>query len=310
MLGGIGSLAVHPRWRSILPLGEEQSATLIELDNLVREGRAIALQEAADHPAEDYASYKSYVDRIQARQSQAIGHARRIVEIGLLTESQRNLIDLRNEWSDFEWLSLKSGRAQDLLDLTKDQRRKLEDVYEEFSAREGTWEIWNPNDQVRQEARLARSAFRDRIEAKAREILTPEQAERWSKFVAERTLPAEPPELPACSDANSKLVSIQVTEDSPIFRVLKKHPPSYLGITPYQKRLVDDLAEVTQNGLLWIELERCRHKADDAESENSGAAAKKKSGELMHAAEQVALVGVLSPQQAERIEKLAQEEED
>jgi len=128
--------------------------------------------------------------------------------------------------------------------------------------------------------------FRDELVSPALwKILTPSQQETWLRLTAKRTLPAEPPNLPSSLLIDADAAGIKLADHSPTFRVLADNPRYTLGTSAYQTRLLNDLVELTRIGLWWISLGH-RETRD----------------EFLKHAEQVALLGILTEEQSERVQ--------
>ena len=97
---------------------------------------------------------------------------------------------------------------------------------------------------------------------------------------------------------------------STTFRVLADTPKFYIGLSPYQKRLLRDLEEVTRDGLLWISLRNPGSDDSDppadAHDDRADPIAQARREFLMHA-EQVALLGILTEAQAELVRAALEE---
>jgi len=123
----------------------------------------------------------------------------------------------------------------------------------------------------------------------------------WSRLTAEQSLPAEPPDLPALSDA--EVASIKIEDVSPTFRALAEKANT-LGMYDDQKKLLKDLEEVARAGLLWIGLRNAEGPptphADVRERQADWVSQRR--AEFVKHAEQVALLGILTQRQAEELQ--------
>jgi hypothetical protein len=287
-LDRIGALTSHRHGTTELPLAAEQSTALTKLDRLVREVRDMRWLADADVPAEDLASYEAYLQRSFQRHSATIGHAQRMVMTGLLTEPQAAFV-----WQ--RWLrgrqtfsnSMYDEHLRDLLRLTAEQRREIEHIAEKYRDEFVTPSIW--------------------------EVLTEQQQATFSQMKAERTLPAEAPDLPSLEALAKDGATVDLAEVSPVIRALNvpqgtpfeiaMHKPPVI-LTAHQRRLVADLGEMTQLGWLWIGLRNSDPNIDNptgAATDATPDTVDEARRAFMKAAEQVALVGILSEEQAMRL---------
>lgn len=131
------------------------------------------------------------------------------------------------------------------------------------------------------------------MKEEALEILTPNQRETWAKLTAPRTLPANPPEMPAPSEAAT--AAIKVDEASPVFHLLAERAEA-LQLSDAQKKLLKTLDEVTQEGLYWISLKNRQTDPSAADRVSQSRA------EFLKEAEQVALLGILTEKQASQLQ--------
>jgi hypothetical protein len=259
----IGNLSTHPFWTEVLPLSPTQSQAITKLDDLVQEADTLSLYADADYPANDFASYEAYLARSRERREAAIHHAQRMVDLGLLTEPQAAFVLQRWMTTRRRSRVMYNERVQQLLGMTESQVQELAHICENYRDEKVSPALW--------------------------EMLTIPQREMWVQLTAERTLPAEPPNLPSSQLLDAE--DIDLAELSPTFRVLLAPPPFYARPS-YQGRLLRDLEEVTRDGLLWISLR-------DPGANDADAIAQARNEFLMHA-EQVALLGILTEAQAER----------
>jgi hypothetical protein len=271
-IGLIGGLANSREMKKVLPLAEEQARAITKLNSLVCEARARSWLTDAEYLDRDPADYKVYAARNEARRRDAIEHAKRLVTTGLLTEAQAAFVthrDLRSR----QWSTLYSKNVQELLGITESQKKKLEEVeyeyYKDFSKQE--------------------------FDSGVKGVLTPSQLEKWTRLAAERTLPAEPPDLPSSAKPGSETPT-KLENQSLIFRALSESLDA-IGLSDNQKRLLGDLTEIAHDGLLWIRLRKPNLPASTGHVPPNDLARTK----FLRHVEQFALLGILTEQQAERV---------
>ncbi|TWU08759.1 hypothetical protein CA54_39960 [Symmachiella macrocystis] len=280
-LNRIGSLSAHRFWTQVLPLSDAQAAVLTKLDDIVQEGRDISVRADSQYFAETVDAYRAYLARSSKRREETLFHARVAVELGLLTKQQTAFMTQR-------YLSSASSKAlfhavtQTKLGMTEPQIQELRQLAKTlpiyYQRPRGEWAtITKQND------------------AALLDLLTPQQQERWEQLTAERTLPAEPPDLPAVDDSKVAAMRMKIPGDSPILHYLTENPRSSTGISRYQKRLLDDLVEVARDGVFWISL--------DEPASNDRQTAKRYQDFISHC-EQIALLGILTEGQAAWVQKV------
>lgn len=222
----IGALASNRFWTEALPLGQQQTAAINQLDEVLRAARSLSLETDADYPARDLASYQAYVDRGHQRRHAAFRQAQRVVSLGLLTEPQAAFVIHRILTTRRPIHTLGDENVQELLGMTAQQKRTA----------------------------AAIAAGTTATDAAILEILTPRQMEKWSILTAQQTLPAEPPKLPTLSDAAA--ASSNLDELWLIARLTRKGDKGDLvKLSAPQKKLLKDLEDVTRQGLHWINLQ-------------------------------------------------------
>lgn len=183
----IGDLVEGDRWKNDLPLADAQEKAISKLDDLVVSARATSLLGDAEYLEGSPANYVQYAAKQDRRRWETIKHARRMVELGLLTRRQADFVLQRWIVAKGPFYAQEYERVQDLLGMTGDQIAKVGDV---------------------------------RTDAGAMRLLTEEQREIWEQLTAERTLPAKPPEFPASSKAAAARINLE--ELSSVFRALSQ----------------------------------------------------------------------------------------
>jgi hypothetical protein len=132
-------------------------------------------------------------------------------------------------------------------------------------------------------------------------IRTPKQREKWEQLTARRTLPAEPPDLPVPTEAET--AQIKLEKVSPIFRAVAENMDA-LELSDEQKKLLKGLKDVTRLGLFWIS-HRDGKTPFPPGIDGGGQAdpVKQTRDEFLKHAGQVAFLGILTQQQAAKIVK-------
>ncbi len=284
-LDRIGALSTHRFWTPVLPLSEAQVAVLTKLDDIVQEGRTISVRADAQYFAKTVDAYRHYLARSAVRREKTIFHAQAVVDLGLLTNQQAAFVTQRH-LSSASSKALFDAMSQTQLGMTESQIQELRQLAKALPI-------------YYQQPREEWATIIKQNDAALLNLLTPPQQERWEQLTAERTLPAEPPDLPAADEANVAAMRMKIPDDSPILSYLTENPRSSIGISRYQKRLLDDLVEVARDGALWISLDESA--SDDEQTD-------KRCKDFIAHCEQVALLGILTEGQAAWVQKTVSKE--
>jgi hypothetical protein len=291
----IGALVTSHFWTDVLPLGKEQASAIMKLDDLVQQSHDQSFQVDAKFPADDLTSYRAYVDRSHTRRREAFRHAQRVVSLGLLTEPQAALVIQRVLTHRRPSHSLGDDNVQELLGMTSDQKARLVEVWADANAGRHR-NSPSQSAQEQQKTTIGLSKVTNPTDAAAMGILLRSQLEQWSRLTALRALPAEPPELPAPTDAEA--AQVRIDDIWPIFRRLDERADA-LKLSENQRKHLKDLEEVTRTGLFWISLRNPADPTLPADVHKAGAdrVARIRAEFVTHAAF-VALKGILTESQA------------
>jgi hypothetical protein len=120
-------------------------------------------------------------------------------------------------------------------------------------------------------------------------------------------LPAKPPDATRSALSGAEVAGVHILELSPIFHALATHANA-LGLSADQTTLLKDLEDVTREGYVWIgrrDLEGSSGR-EDAGKNRADRISRIRSEFAQHA-EQVALLGILSERQAEKLQVVMRE---
>jgi hypothetical protein len=289
--GLIGGLVKGRWWRDSLPLAPTQASTITALDDLLRDNKIHTKSVAAEYLDTNPPDYEDFVNRINHRLNDLVpAHAERMVALGLLTDAQASFVMhhfLFDGKAIDQLFRLLHPNVHNLLNITADQTKTIQDWGEYLAHSDprlaqpmGLGGQFGSTEQQELSRRLI--SRREQIDIDATNmlstILTPEQRAKLENLTSVKTLPAEPPEMPAITDAEA--ANVKLNELSPVFRVLneKADPPA---ISEVQKQFVKRLEAIIRQGLHWIKLRNTPT-----------------SQEYIRHAEQVALRGILTEKQA------------
>lgn len=283
LLDGIGRLA-RPHWKAKLSLTPGQAETLNKLDKLVWDGRTQSWLSDAEYVESHPHDYQAYMAKSHARRRGAPDHARSMVCVGLLSEPQAAAVTRTTLSARRYWLRIlrDTSYLQDLIGITEAQLAELKALGKEQLAESAklNWFATDPKEQDAASAKLA--ALEKNSEVKVEKILTKQQLELLDQLTKESNSNIEQPHfLDLTDDATAK---IRVEEMSATFRNL-----AALDLTPEQRRLVSDLNDVVRQGFYWI---GTRELSDEATVRSK----------FIQHAEQVALQGILTQQQADQVQ--------
>jgi hypothetical protein len=298
----IGALVKGSFWtkRNKLLLTKEQADAILKLDGLVWDASVKSWLADADYLDGNPPEFKEYVARSKARRYKTISHAQRMVSLGLLTEPQAAFVMQRYLSGSRHLYPISDPNVQELLGITENQKMKLAEVGKEANSREARLNLWSVDQKEQEQIRATMDANTQALDAAATGILTPSQLDIWSRLTAERSLPAEPPDLPALS--NAEAARIKISDLSPTFHELAERTKT-LGLSADQNKQLKGLEEVMQHGLLWTgprSTEGAKVPAK-APKEPVDQAPNRRAEFVMHA-EQVALLGILTESQAKQVQ--------
>lgn len=298
--GLIGDLVKSLRWKKVLPLAPAQASAIMKLDDLLRKVRYHSMRVDADYLDGNPADYREYMARNGARRSEISYSARRMVSLGLLTGPQEAFVTHYHLSGVRPLHTLQDANVKVMLEFTQRQDVELAKVLNACNTRQGRMQLMSADPEVKKRVRAEMDANLRDTDAAAMKILTPRQHEIWSQLTAERSLPEEPPDVPALSDADAARIKLE--ELSPVFRVLGEKANA-LKLSDEQRGFLKDLEEVTKTGWLWIGLGNRAgpYPPGDARNDPIDPIAQTRAEFLKHA-EQVALLGILTEKQAEQVQ--------
>jgi predicted RNA binding protein with dsRBD fold (UPF0201 family) len=305
----IGSLTRDRYWTSVLPLTEEQQKVIMALNHLVNEGRyqtrlADAAAVTADPTRREQLLLQSW-----DRQLEAIRHAIRLVSLGLLTEEQAAFVLQRDVALNGLSALYADKNLVELIGLRADQRLKLDEAKAEATANANKLMTlaFQTDPQSVKEYKIAIDDQKRVNDAAVRRIFTPDQMEKWNQLTAKRSLPAKPPNATRSALSGAEVAGVHILDLSPIFHDLAAHA-NVVGLSADQKTLLKDLEDVTREGYVWIgrrDLEGSPGHEDAGKSRDDGISRIR--SEFVKHAEQVALLGILSERQAEKLQVVMRE---
>jgi hypothetical protein len=241
-----------------------------------------------------------------ARRDAAIHHGQAMIAFGLLSGPQASLIlqGLLNSPQRLSNSLRYNLLVQDLLGMAKNQ---LEQVAQagEAGRRERAQLNWfsvnrSPTKEAEFNAKVSTIEKENRVAAEG--VLTPDQTAILRKLVSGQAPPVEPPDLHAVSE--SEAAKIDLRASSPAFRLLAEQKAE-LKVTDTQQDEIERLERIAKQAIFWIELGDALgpFPAGDSRSDPTEPIGKARARFVRHA-EQVALVGILTQQQAARLNTL------
>jgi hypothetical protein len=305
----IGSLTRDRYWTPVLPLTEEQKKVILALDHLVNEGRyQTRLADAAAVTA-DPSLREQLLPRSWDRQLEAIRHAIRLVSLGLLTEEQAGFVIQHDVALNGLGALYADKNVVELIGLRADQRLKLDELKAKATANANSLMTlaFQTDPQSVKEYKIAIDDQKRENDAAIKRIFTPDQMEKWNQLTAKRSLPAKPPDATRSALSGAEVAGVHILELSPIFHALAAHANA-LGLSADQTTLLKDLEDVTREGYVWIgrrDLEGSSGR-EDAGKNRADRISRIRSEFVQHA-EQVALLGILSERQAEKLQVVMRE---
>jgi hypothetical protein len=294
----IGGLVENGWWSSELPLAPTQAAAIKKLDELIRDAGDDAARAVADSLDTNPTGYQESIARFDRRIRESIRRAERMVALGLLTEPQAAFVLYRYTSGDNHLYVLRDRNVQERLGMTASQNEQLDKVGEAANRREALLNLWTVDPIEQEYVRTVMAANQKRMNAEALNVLTPSQRTIWDAFTAKRSLPAKAPEMPAPS--RDEAARIKIGDVSPVFRVLDEKADAF-KLSAAQKKSLSTLEEIARVGLHWISLRKSEGTAPAAADPVSKARA-----EFVQQAEQVALLGILTEEQAEQVQSALQ----
>ena len=274
------------------------------LNHLVNEGRyQTRLTDAAAATA-DPTRREQLLARSWDRQLEAIRHAIRLVSLGLLTEEQAAFVIQH----DVELNGLSALYADknlvELIGLSADQQLKLDEAKAKATENANTLMTlaFKTDPQSAKEYNIAIDHQKRVNDDAVRKILTPDQMAKWNELTAKRSLPAKPPNATRSALSGAEVAGVHILDLSPIFHALAAQANA-LGLSADQKTLLKDLEDVIREGYVWIGRRNLEGSSgpEDAGKNRADRISRIRSEFVKHA-EQVALLGILSERQAEKLQ--------
>jgi hypothetical protein len=227
-----------------------------------------------------------------------------MVKLGLLTAPQAALV-VQRRMTRFPTISLSDEFVQELLGMTNAQKEELAQVWVEAKSRKARLNLMAVDPQELEQSSDSLQEIEQWTDAAVLAIRTPKQRKIWDQLTAERTLPPEPPDLPVLTEAEAARITIE--ELSPIFRAVAETTDA-IELSDEQKRLLKDLKDVTRLGLFWISQRdgEAPFPPGISDGEQGNPITETRAKFLKHA-EQVALLGILTQQQAEKVQEAVKE---
>ena len=298
----IGGLVQSRGWKKILPLAPVQTESILKLEGLLWDARWQSLRADADYLAQNPADYREYLDRSHARRTDALDHAQCMIALGLLTEEQAALVAQRRlpprRQQVFNAVRYRL-RVQELLGISQGQLDLLNQVGADARQQRArlNWFSADPEESqhvTAESTRIERESF-----GALEQILTPRQRQILEQLMAERTLPAEPPDVRRPSAVEAERIDIE--ELSPTFRALAEQA-DVLGLSADQRKWLAELKDVARTGLFHISVEKREgpYLPGDPRNDKTDPIGQTRAAFLRHV-EQIALVGILTQQQAARL---------
>jgi hypothetical protein len=294
----IGSLVKGASWKRELPLSDQQIRVLAMLDQLTWDAHARSMLADADELDGNPPDFVERFNQGIARRQAAITHAQQMVFSALLTQSQAAVV-LHSELAFRRWNALYENVVCDWLGVTEIQKARLDQIGDQSAQDESDWPNFAP-DHKNLQAALA--VIWCKRETAVKHVLTPDQLAKWSRLGASQPAPRRPVNLARIASQQADVPRINVADLSSIFRFTPLHANT-LALSAEQQRLLKTLEEVTGLGPTWIDLgalEETNPRESDSQ-ERQDQRSKKRTVFLNHV-EQFALLGILTSQQAQRVE--------
>ena len=296
----IGDLVSPRYWKKVLPIGESQSAAIKKLDRVLGAAKVASLNHDADYLDTIPTDYREYMENSKLRRQAALKHGQLMTLTGLLTEPQADFVVSRR-LSAMQEYSIHNNTMQELLGIVTDaQKNKLTRVKQEYRRHTAPLFINSMDPQHDTNVNSDIEKHKKEYFASSTSLLTPSQRATWRRLTAKRQLPTTAPEMPVPGDIQRG--RMESKELSAVFRVLAEQE-DMLALSEEQKRLLDDLCSVTQLGLFWINATAADQPASKVEAgKNQDGGIVRNRAEFLKHAEQVALLGVLTEDQAEQVQ--------
>jgi hypothetical protein len=291
----VGALVKKDSWTKVLALSQDQKRVITQLDDLARQTHFNAIMTDAEYVDGGASDFREYARRNHARRCEAISHAQRITTLGLLTDSQAAFVIQQYVSSLRPSYVLSDVNVQALLGMSQEQVKKLVKTGEELGARESRENVFSNDPEVQKRIRVEMASIARAGDQAAMGLLTPLQLAIWSRLSAKQSLPAQPPDLPALSDAEAARINIEGL--SPTFRTVAERANA-LGLTADQKKLLKEFEAVTRQGLWWIS-HRKLGSPDGSKEQTEGTSRAR--AEFIKEAEQFTLSGILTEKQANEV---------
>jgi hypothetical protein len=301
----IGNLATSSFWTKTLLPTLAQKEAIMKLDKVVNEARRRSYLLDAEPYGGSPEVRRKDLSRSGKRREATIYHAQRLVALGLLTEGQADLAMQRYLASqEINALNNDSVGLAEQIELTQSQKAKLAGVNALFlgQAYSKIPDAMSGDPQVGDAYAKSVDAWSRQYKHALWDILTPNQRDKWSSLASERPVPAEPPNSARSPVSEAETADVRILDLSPIFRASAERANA-LGLSAEQKSLLKDLEDVTRVGYVWIGRGSSRPGTPRPEGAGKSQADQisQRRAEFLSRAEQVALLGILTEQQAEQV---------
>jgi len=278
-----------------LTMTTNQEHIIILLDRLLLNARLDSFARDADYLETNPRDFEAYLKRSKQRQRQALRHGQLMTLTGLLTPTQTRHA-LRDYISVRKWKSFQINLIQELFDLNAAQKQQLLRAQADYnqSTKPLFMESMRPGAD-RDDIQAGIQLFKEEYRQESLQVLNSEQRKKYDLLKIRPPILDRLPSTPPLSTADQHRLDLSLR--SSVFRLIKQQQ-NELNLSAKQLELLQQLTLVTQHGLLWIETPSTQ--AENAPDNARDLFDHSQAAFLKHA-EQIALQGILSEQQAREI---------
>lgn len=289
----IGDLAhAHRSGKPRLPLTDNQEQTIASLDRLIFLAQLETFSRDADYLEGNPRDFAAYLERSKTRQSQAIHHGQLMTLTGLLSPTQTRY-SLQHYIAVRKWHALYVDLIQELFELTTTQKRQLQQAQTNYNKSTKPLFLGSMRPKADQrDIQAGIALYKEEFRRASRAVLTPSQNTKYDALLIQPKLPQVLPSTPPLSNDDQQRLALESL--SPIFRSIRQQQKQ-LNLSVKQQEFLQQLTQITQRGLLWIETSETQETEQDLPLFSHSQAA------FLKHAEQVALQGILSEQQAQLV---------
>ncbi|KAA0133009.1 hypothetical protein FYZ48_24505 [Gimesia chilikensis] len=289
----IGDLArAHRSGKPCLPLTDNQEQTIASLDDLIFLAQLETLGRDADYLEGNPRDFAAYLERSKTRQARAIHHGQLMTFTGLLSPAQTRYT-LQHYIAVRKWRALQIDLIQELFKLTTTQKRQLRQAQTNYNKSTKPLFLGSMRPKADQrDIQAGIELYKAEFRRASRAILTPAQNTKYNALLIQPQPPEVLPATPPLSNDDQQRLALE--SRSPIFRSIRQQQKQ-LNLSVKQQEFLQQLTQVTQRGLLWIETSQATEVEQDRPLVSHSQAA------FLKHAEQVALQGILSEQQAQLV---------